>query len=244
MKTISFSITRVKRLRRAAVEARTIPVKDSACSDEGNVSFAHGAANDLLDVFETLWLKPEFALYAFAYRDAIGGNGRIWAVPADAVPVASGESPNFEDEWMERPPGAVPLMQAIEGDGSPWSYLSASILSREAAEFGAWWHGCDWSVHTILSKPPQQADDPDVVRDEWKLTGEAPVGNWTWHGPVPHTWEPTFAEIGTTREVVLHIRNPIGQEIIYRATDTYRAGSYDGRTETEVLCSGEGGIVF
>ena len=48
---------------------------------------------------------------------------------------------------------AVPLMQAIEGDGSPWSYLSASILSREAAEFGAMWHGCDWSDQTILSKP-------------------------------------------------------------------------------------------
>ena len=34
-------------------------------------------------------------------------------------------------------------MQAIEGDGSPWSYLSASILSREAEEFGAMWHGVD-----------------------------------------------------------------------------------------------------
>ena len=60
------------------------------------------------------------------------------------------------------PPGAVPLMQAIEGDGSPWSYLSASILSREAAEFGAIWHGCVWSDQTILSKPPRQADDPNA----------------------------------------------------------------------------------
>ena len=46
-------------------------------------------------------------------------------------------------------------MQAIEGDGSPWSYLSASILSREAVEFGAVWHGCVWSDQTILSKPPR-----------------------------------------------------------------------------------------
>ena len=237
-----FSITRVNSLRQAADKAREIPMHDTDPSGEGRAFSATDYANDLLRVFDTLWLKPEFALYAFAHRDFYGGNGRIWAVPADSVPVASDGRP--EDEWMQRPPGAVPLMQAIEGDGSPWSYLSASILSREAAEFGAWWHGCDWSVHTILSKPPQQADDPDVSDDEWQLTGEAPVGNWTWHGPVPHAWEPTFAEIGTTREVVLHIRNPIGQERIYRATDTYRAGSYDGRTETEVLCSGEGGIVF
>ena len=86
-----------------------------------------------------------------------------------------------------KPPGAVPLMQAIEGDGSPWSYLSASILRREAAEFGARWHGCVWSGQTILSKPPRQADDPDVSDDPPKLTGDAPVGNWTWHRAVPRT---------------------------------------------------------
>ena len=244
MNPISFSITRVNRLREVAENAREIPMHDTDPSGEGRAFSATDYANDLLGVFDTLSLKPEFALYAFAYRDFYGGNGRIWAVPADSVPVASDGRPRLEDERMQRPPGAVPLMHAIEGDGSPWSYLSASILSREAAEFGAWWHGCDWSVHTILSKPPQQADDPDVSDDDWQLTGEAPVGNWTWHGPVPHTWEPTFAEIGTTKEVVLHVRNPIGQERIYRATDTYRGGSYDGKTETEVLCSGEGGIVF
>lgn len=244
MNTIPFPITRVNRLRRAAAKARRIPELDSDWSRKGCV-FAHGPANDLLSVFETLRLKPGFVLHASAHRDSLGGNGRIWAVPADAVPVASGESPKVEDVRAERPPGAaVTLMQAIEGDETPWSYLSASILSREAAEFGAWWHRCDWSVQTILSKPPRHADDPDVLRDEWELTGDAPVGNWTWHGLAPHTWEPTFAETGKTTVVVMHVRNPVGQETIYRATDTYGPGSYDGTTETEVLCSGRGGIVF
>ena len=95
MQAISFSITRVNRLRRAAVKARTIPVKDPGRSYEGSVSFAHGHANDLLGVFDTLWLKPEFALHAYVYRAAIGGNGRIWAVPADSVPVASGGRPKL-----------------------------------------------------------------------------------------------------------------------------------------------------
>ena len=89
-------------------------------------------------------------------------------------------------------------MQAIEGDGSPWSYLSASILRREAAEFGPIWHGCVWSDQTILSKPTQQADGPDATDDALKLTGDAPVGNWTWHGAVPRTWKPTYADRGTT----------------------------------------------
>ncbi len=160
--------------------------------------------------------------------------------------VAPDECPSLEDTWLHppRPPGAVPLMQAIEGDGSPWSYLSASILRREAPEFGAPWHGCDWTPQTILSKPPRQADGPDVPDDEGDLTGDAPAGDWTWHGPVPKTWEPTYAERRSTRRVILHIRNPVGGEQIYRATDTYQADSYDCTTRTTVLCTGTGGFNY
>ena len=113
-----------------------------------------------------------------------GRHGIIWAVPADAPLVVPGDCSKLDDTWLEppRPPGAVRLMQAIESDGSPWSYLSASILCREAAEFGAVWHGCVWSDQTILSKPPRQAGGQDASDDALKLTGDAPVGNWTWHG--------------------------------------------------------------
>ena len=75
-------------------------------------------------------------------------------------------------------------------------------------------------------------------------TGDAPVGNWTWCGVVPAIWKPTYADKGTTSEVVLHIHNPVGGEEMYRATDTYPAGSYDGETERTVLCTGEGGFVY
>ena len=165
MSPISFAVARVNRLRQAAKKAREIAIHDTDLSGDRKVFSATDYANRLLDVFDTLWLQPEYALHAYAYRDSLGGNGRIWAVPADATPVASGKSPNLEDEWMQRPPGAVQLMQAIAGDGSPWSYLSASILSREADEFGAWWHGCDWSVHTIISgSSPFQVGDWSCVR--------------------------------------------------------------------------------
>ena len=202
--------------------------------------------NDLMRVFDTLWLKTGFALHAYEYRSAGGnGNGVIWAVPADAPLVAPDECPRLDTLLQTpRPPGAVRLMQAIEGDGSPWSYLSASILGREAAEFGAVWHGCVWSDQTILSQPPRQAGGQDASDDFLKLTDDAPVSNWTWHGAVPRTWKPTYADMGATREVVLHIHNPVGIEEIYRATDTCPAGSYDGKTETTVLCTGEGGFVY
>ena len=249
MKSFSFSITRVNRLRRAAERARMV-ADDPDPRPVGSPSngwFASAYdANDLVCVFDTLRLKAGFALHAYEYREGSNGNGIIWAVPADGPLVVPDDCPRLEDTWLQplRPRGAVPLMQAIEGDGSPWSYLSASILCREAAEFGAVWHGCVWSDQTILFKPPRQADGQDASDDARKLTGDAPVGNWTWHGAVPRTWKPTYSDMGTTRDVVLHIHNPIGGEEIYRATDTYPAGSYDGKTETTVLCTGDRFTVY
>ena len=251
MNTVSFSITRVNRLRRAAVKARTLPDErlDDPWPDlirpDGWAASSYDA-NDLIGVFDTLRLRAGFALHAYEFRSGSNGNGIIWAVPAGAPLLAPSDCHRLEEYALAppKPPGAVPLTQAIEGDGSPWSYLSASILSREAAEFGAIWHGCSWSDQTILSKAPRQAGGPDVPEDEWELTDDAPIGNWTWHGAVPGVWKPTYAERATTKEVVLHIHNPIGGEEVYRATDTYTAGSYDGETETTVLCRSDRFIVY
>ena len=249
MKSISFSITQVNSLRSAAEQARDLSLEQSYPRLERSRSddwFASAYdANDLVSVFDTLRLKPRFVLHAYEFRQGGDGNGIIWAVPADAprFPPDNGPWLNGGLSDPPKPPGGVPLMQAIEGDGSPWSYLSASILRREAAEFGAFWHGCDWTHQTILSKPPRQTDDPEVLAAEWKMTGDAPGGDWTWLGPVPKIWEPTYLERGSTRRLVLHIHNRAAGET-YRATDTYRADSYDCTTRTKVLCTGGGGFVY
>ena len=245
MKSISFSITRVNSLRRAAARARETPDERSGPSQEDWFSSIYDA-NELVSVFDTLRLKPGFALRAYEFRQGPDGNGIIWAVPADAPQPPRDPGTRLHGSLLDppKPPGAVPLMQAIEGDGSPWSFLSASILRREAAEFGAFWHGCDWTPQTILSKPPPQADGSDLPDAGEELSGDPPAGEWTWHGPVPRTWEPTYAEGRSTRRIVLHIRNPVGGEQIYRATDTYRADSYDCTTKTSLLCTGPGGFIY
>ena len=245
MKSISFSIARVDLLRRAAERARKLPEEHRGLSPEGWFASAYDA-NDLIRVFDTLRLKAGFALHAYAFNEGMDGNGIIWAVPTEPSLVAPEERPDLAVMWLDppKPPGAVPLMQAIEGDGSPWSYLSASILRREAAEFGASWHGCDWSPQKILSKPPRHAGDPDVPVHEGDRTGLAPASDWKWLGPVPKAWEPTYVERGSTKRIVLHIYNPVGGEEIYRATDTYRADSYDCTTRTNVLCTGSGGFLY
>ena len=120
MKSVTLSITRVNRLRRAAERARALPAEDPdwslvSLSDDWFASAYD--ANELIGVFDTLRLKARFTLHAYEYRAGDNGNGIIWAVPADAPLVAPGECPRLEDRFLHppRPPGAVPLMQAIEG---------------------------------------------------------------------------------------------------------------------------------
>ena len=62
--------------------------------------------------------------------------------------------------------------------------------------------------------------------------------------PSPGACEPSYSEEGTTKRVVLHARNPIRRDTIYRATDTYAADSYASETDTTVLCTSNGGFLY
>lgn len=254
MTSVTFSISRVNRLRNAAVRARapvahTEPIKPDAPwlepEEREGWSISDCDPNDLLGAFKALRLKAGFAVHAYEFRAGGNGNGIVWAVPADAPLLAPEDCPQLEDVFLgpPKPPGAVPLMEAIEGDGSPWSYLSASILGREAAEFGARWHGCVWSDQKIIGKPPRGAKGREESRAP-DHRSDALIGDWMWEGPVPEVWEPSYSEDGTTKRVVLHIRNPVGVNTIYRATDTYASGSYVSQTDTTVLCTGPGGFIY
>ena len=237
----------MNRLRSAAEQARALPDEKADIWERGpsGVWFTNAYdANDLVGVFDTLRLKAGCALHSFAVRSDGNGRGVIWAVPADAPPSVPDDSSGLEGRFagIEKPPGAIPLMQAIEGDGSPWSCLSASILRREGGGIRGKLARPGLEPQMILSKAPRQAEGRAASRME-NYRGDAPIGDWTWHGPVPQTWEPSYAEEGTTRRVVLYIRDPVGGDAIYRATDTYRADSYDCETETTVVCTGPGGFV-
>ena len=140
----SFGIMRVNRLRKAAERAREgvdpdFPMDRASVPRCGGWSVSLIDPTDLLEVFKTLWLKDGFALHGYEFTSGGNGNGVIWAVPFDAPVLKPEECPRLEDVFLEppKPPGAVELMKVIEGDGSPWSYLSAAMLGREAAEFGA-----------------------------------------------------------------------------------------------------------
>jgi hypothetical protein len=185
-------------------------------------------------------------LRAYQYRAGGNGNGFVWAVPEGAPFPKPEACPRLEGAFLQppKPPGALDdLLDAIEGDGTPWSYMSASLFAREAAEFGALWHGCSWSTHVILGRDPWATPPEEPERSPMEgPTGAADV--WTWRDEKPARWEPCYRAARSERAIVFYTFNGLGQEMIYRWTDTYKKGSYNFTTNREQVAEGRGGFVF
>ena len=186
----------------------------------------------LLRSFPSLRMRKGFILRAYQYRASGDGNGIVWAMPED-VPFPDPEAcPKLEDVFLEppKPESALDIMQVIEGDGSPWSYLSASFFAREALEFGALWHGCGWSEHAVINKVPPGS------------FGKG--GRWKWQEPKPSEWKPVVCEGQDKVTVTFYSYSGLGQESIYRHRDTYKPGYYSFKSERTVVAEGSGGYVF
>ena len=133
-------------------------------------------------------------------------------------------------------------MEAIDGDGTPFSYLSASIVSRELAEFGRTWHNTLWGTETILGEDPWIEPPPgDAVfcrprpDDPWKL--EAPR-------PAPDEWAPQVQLDGGYATVSFFTFSGHIDQEIRRFTDHFSVGSYVFKTEVTRLAIGPPGYIF
>jgi hypothetical protein len=136
----------------------------------------------VLAAFPTLWMRGGFVLRAYQFCAGGNANAVVWAVP--------GNQPLREpdpDKAPPRPPDALDdFMEAIEGDGSPRSYLSASIFARECSELGADWHGRGWSDVQIIYEDPLKSGKTDADRWKWlgtprwpQLAGQVRIGGPT-----------------------------------------------------------------
>ena len=239
--TITFPIHKIKKLRINAEKIRKV-------DDRGSEGWSKSTVNpmELLSIFNTLWLKKGLVLRAYQFREGGNGNGIVWAMPEDLTFPDPESCDKLIDRFLEppKPPGAIDnIMESVEGDGSPWSYLSASLFAREAAEFGALWHGSSWSTHEILGEAPSQfpygkasrrgIEDPDHNHDEWK-----------WLEAKPEEWMPMVCEEGNVITVVFYTFSGLGGHGIYRHLDTYEKGQYQFKTEKKLIAEGTGGYVF
>ena len=125
-------------------------------------------------------------------------------------------------------------MEVIEGNGTPWSYFSASLFSREVAEFGAMWHGCAWSEEAILGEDPLSLS-------------ESPHGNsedWHWLELKPSQWWPEVHEDKDVVTVMFYTYSELDCETIYRHQDTYKPGQYCFKSDGKIIAEGPGGFIF
>lgn len=234
----------LRRLRDEARDAARVP----GSSPQG-WSVSRVDPMGILAVFKPLRVRRGFVLRGYEFR--LGGNssGLVLAMPKEApYPGQNRAWGQADDLAVARKPASAldEVMEAIEGDGTTWSYVCASLLKRELEEFGARWHGYNWSTHTILSENPWRGRE----RVRWRMPfGEVDgpseyLDAWKWLEPEPAGWSPRVRMASDSVTVTFYTYSPLGEEGIYRHADLYRRGSYVFQRERKKIASGPRYFVF
>jgi hypothetical protein len=198
-----FSINKINRLRKKA--QKTSQIKVSNFEFQG-------------------WSESNF--------DA-NGNGIIRAIQS-MEDEQEGDTITNDDLFVPPlPRGAMDtVMEGIEGDGSPWSYMCASLFAREAEEFGALWHGVSWETHYVVS--PDFSDDAIITLDyidlEWKKK--------------PSNFTPKVTYVEESVVVTFYTFSGLGISGVYEHVDTYRKGTYVFESINEKIAEGGIGYIF
>lgn len=202
--------------------------------------------NRLVELFQPLRLRKGYVLRAYLFREKGNGNGVVWAMPEDAEFPAPNDCPILETHLLKAPKPSDALddaMEAVEGDGSPWSYLAASLLRRELREFGAAWHGCRWRTHSILGSDPWKGGPPSGTGPDQEKP-RSKVQQWKWLQPKPANWAPQVKLEGDRVTVTFYTYSALHPEGIFRHTDVFRAGKYRPKTEDQRIAEGPEGFLF
>jgi hypothetical protein len=136
------------------------------------------------------------------------------------------------------PPEAIAdFSSVLTGDGTPESYLSASIFCRDVQDLGIIWHGHSWSEHEILFEKPF---DQPKYQYHFRPPEE---GDWQWRGPEPKIWMPCFQVYRGRPRITFHTYSAMDQRALYRHVDLYEKGSYASKSDTKVLFEGGSGYI-
>jgi hypothetical protein len=199
-------------------------------------------------VFEPLRLSREFVLRSYRYNAKGAYLEVVWAMPPTADFPEPARAPRMLEHPLKppKPPAAAAdFMEAIEGDGSPWSYMAASLLKRELEEFGARWRGCQWSTHRLLEQNPWSAGLAGEAA-VYKTPIQGPTGketDWQWTEMDPRDWRPQARVEGDRVIVTFYSYCGLNTQTIYRNTDQFHRGSYTFTTERKAIATGPKGFL-
>ena len=203
-------------------------------SEEGPEGWSRSKADPakIVRVFRTLRVKDQFQLRGYEFRIGSNGNGVVHALPRGEFPHPRDCEPDENTALrVPVPRHAIPFtMDAIEGDGSPLSYLSASLLFREFYEWGAIWHGRSWSDEAIIASDP---------RRRGQMTGP----DWFWRsGPV--IWRPGVSYFDPYVIASFVTTTDVGQYRVIHHRDRYLRGRYVASFMREIIAEGPRGIIY
>lgn len=237
---LAFSAAKIRKLREEAVKIAQVPQEGPNGWSKSTVD-----PNKVLELFKPLRLRKGFVLRAYQYREEGNGNGVVWAMPIDAEFPEPKDCPTLDSHLLKAPKPSEALddvMEAIEGDGTPWSYLAASMLRRELSDFGAAWHGVQWSLHFVLDEDPWMADPPKP--DEPPLDRPTTkAAEWTWIEESPKDWRPRVTVDKDRVTVTFYTFSPIETQRLFRHTDTYKSGKLRAKVEEKVIATGGPGVM-
>ena len=239
-RTEDFTAAQIRDLRMCMQEALT--PSGPAVPEGWSVSPVDPAG--IVDCLDHVEVKKGVCLGAYQYREGENGSGLVFALPGDAefpeprecmVP----EMGTVSGVPVERPAPPAALdhyMEAFDGDGSPRSYLEASIALRELGELGSHGHGRNWAQHVVLDTNPfTEGVPPSVPLDTLRVRD---ASEWRWEHR-PGCWRPTvIAAEGGGAEVSFIAFNPLGRFTLYQATDYYRPNDLRSRGGGRVLAFG------
>lgn len=191
----------------------------------------------MLTVFPELKVREGYVLRAYVFKEDGNSNGFVWALPADAAFPEADDCPRLESHFLKPPKpfdALDDIMEVIDGDDSPESYLHASILRRELREFGGGWHGIKWGMHTVLDDSPWNGT-PRSEEDSMAMYPTSRLDEWKWLAPKPMSWTPEVRVERNQVTVTFYSYTALYAELdngemekerIVRHTDTYRRSKY------------------
>jgi hypothetical protein len=239
--TTTFSVDLVRQLRLRAARA-------SRVTREGPRGWSKSGADPMkvLAPFGSLRLKQGLVLRGYAFRLGWHSDGVAWAMP-ETAPFPQPDQSDVADFRFLRPlqPSAalVDVMEGVEGDGSAWSYLSASLFAREIDEFGATGYRATWGTHAILGDDPLRSGarprDPTCLDRP-----SSDPAHWEWWEPRPSDWEPQVSMGPDAVIVRFYTYSGLIREAIYRHEDVYLPGRYQFTRHLRALAEGPAGFVF
>lgn len=202
----------------------------------------------LVYIFPALTLRPGYRLLTYLYRSGGNGNGSVVTFAEDSEPCRAAAAVPAGTPIVRVPgkeDGAGWPMEAIDGDGSPLAYLSASLLAREFREVGAMWHGIDWDVESVLAPTLAwlQGGGRSSKHNRALLKVMAEL-DWPSGMPPVEEFAPVVCITGKAVRVDFYTYSELGGRHVTRWTDSYAAGSYVPSMVRERVASGPGGFVF